>query len=640
MKVLFLIISVFMAQVLLAQSADSVAHFLETTDTLSTDYKANAYRKLAEPYMQQDDPLFDTYVNLALENALEAGNFKEVGYDYLIMANHCYFLGDYDCAISNFKKVGSVSDTLNDLWFRLVKFNGLGIIHFSQSRLDTALTYYLKAQQTALESGDTANGVSIMINIGGILRDLEKTDSAETTYLKAAALAIKTKSKAFEMQAYINLANINVLKIQYVDAHSYARRAYQLSRKVADPYYVAEAQKLYGTNLFWLDSIGKARTMLSKAQTYYGTAGNTNGESDVLRSVALIQAKTGHPDSALNTLRTSKSIDSTSHHRLLLQQSRSKVFELSNQATKALHAHKVYKSVYDSIINTESLEKLSQIQEQFESEKKQRIIAEQTTQIQLADLQIARRNVLVGLLVAILLIGLVATKALMERRRRKLQSEKDAAVIQEREKGLEAVIIAQEDERRRIGADLHDGITQNLGAISLKIQHLSGKQQDEATATALTNLNDILNVSIAEVRTISHQMRPYALENLGLKTALEMLLEGSLSNTSMQPRFEELRAKERYPEKIEITLYRIAQELLNNTIKHSGATEVSLQLIDTNGYLLMIVEDNGKGMNEKESGDGQGLLNIKSRLSSLRGDVDLDPSSAAGTSVIVRIPLG
>lgn len=623
-----------------AQSSDSMAYFLETTDTLTSDYKANAYRKLAEGYLQQDTVLFDKYINLALENALAAGNFKEVGYSYLIQANHCYILGKYDCAVINFRKVGSVSDTLNDTWFTLVKYNGIGVVHFSQSRLDTALTYYLKAQQTALASGDTANGVSIMINIGGILRDLEKTDSAETVYKKAVQLAIKTKSQAFEMQAYINLSNINVLRTQYSDAYSYASKAYRLSQKVGDPYYVAEAQKLYGVNLFWMDSLGKSRNMLSKSRAYYKQAGNGHGESDVMRSIALVQAKKGHVDSALNTLRSSRSLDSTSQHRLLLQQSRAKVYELAGEGMKALRAYKVYKSVYDSLINEESLEKLSQIQEQFESEKKQRIIAEQTTKIQSADLQIARRNVLLGLLLGLLLLGLVAAKALMERRKRKLQAEKDIAVIQEREKGLEAVILAQEEERKRIGADLHDGITQNLGAISLKIQHLSGKQEDHTMVNALDELNGILNASIAEVRTLSHQMRPYALENYGLKSALGMLLESSLSNTSMKPRFEELRAKERYPEKIEITLYRIAQELLNNTIKHSGATEVSIQLIDTHGYLLMIVEDNGKGMNEQEGSAGQGLLNIKSRLNSLKGDVDLDPSSAAGTSVIVRIPLG
>jgi len=634
------VICAFGAQAMFAQSADSMVHFLETTDTLTSNYKANAYRKLAEGYLQQDTPLFDTYIDLALENARIAGNFKELGYAYLIRANHCYILGKYDCALANFRKVGSVSDTLKDAWFTLVKYNGIGVVHFSQSHLDTALTYYLKAQQTALESGDTANGVSILINIGGILRDLEKSDSAETVYKKAAQLAIKTKSTAFEMQAYINLSNIKVLKTHYNESYAYAVQAYKLSKKVGDPFYVAEAQKLYGVNLFWIDSLGKARGMLSRSRIYYKTTGNGHGESDVMRSLALVQAKTGYVDSAMNTLRESRSLDSTAQHRLLLQQSRAKVYELAGEGMKALHAYKVYKSVYDSLINEESLEKLSQIQEQFESEKKQRIIAEQTTKIQLADLQIARRNVLLGLLIALLLLSLVAAKALMERRKRKLQAEKDTAVIQERERGLEAVILAQEEERKRIGADLHDGITQNLGAISLKIQHLSGKQKDDTMVSALDDLNKILNASIAEVRTLSHQMRPYALENYGLKTALEMLLESSLSNTAMQPRFEELRAKERYPEKIEITLYRIAQELLNNTIKHSGATEVSIQLIDTHGYLLMIVEDNGKGIDEKEESTGQGLLNIKSRLNSLRGDVDLDPSSAAGTSVIVRIPLG
>lgn len=622
-----------------AQSADSVAKALEANDTLSDGEKATQYRKLAEGFIQGENPDFDKYIQLALEHARKAKDMKEVGYAYLIWANHCYMLGQFEKASTYFTKVGAAGDSLNNPWFHLVKYNGLGVVYYAQSNLDSALTCYLRAKQVALESGDTANGVSILINIGGILRDIGQNDSAETVYETAAELALKNGHKAFEMQAYINLSNISLLNANYPRAHIRGRRSYLLANEVGDPYYISEAQKVYGLSVFWLDTLSKARHLIGKSLQYNMEVGNAHGESDALRCVVLVQAKAGEVDSALQNLSKSRSLDSTAQNRLLLQQSRAKIYELAGQYSKALKAYRVYKSVYDSLINEESLEKLSQIQERFESEQKQRVIAEQTSAIQLAELQLARRNILVGLLIAGLLIAVVAFFGLYQRRKRKLQSEKDAAVIEERERGLEAVIMAQENERRRIGADLHDGITQNLGAISLKIQHLSSQQKDAKNAEALEGLNDILNSSIAEVRTLSHQMRPYALENSGLTSALEMLLENTLRGTAIEAQFEELRAKERYPEKVEITLYRIAQELLNNTIKHSGATLVSLQLIDTKNYLLLIVEDNGKGMSSEDQDSGQGLLNIKSRLNSLHGDIDLNPSSSAGTSVMVRVPL-
>jgi len=127
--------------------------------------------------------------------------------------------------------------------------------------------------------------------------------------------------------------------------------------------------------------------------------------------------------------------------------------------------------------------------------------------------------------------------------------------------------------------------------------------------------------------------------NLGLISAVEDMLEKSLGITEISYEFEHFDIKGRYKESIEIGLYRICQEIVNNIIKHSGATEVSIQLFENKSNLILIAEDNGVGIDMERKSDGIGLKNISSRADSFNGRVDFSPSPESGTLVTVRIPI-
>jgi signal transduction histidine kinase len=117
------------------------------------------------------------------------------------------------------------------------------------------------------------------------------------------------------------------------------------------------------------------------------------------------------------------------------------------------------------------------------------------------------------------------------------------------------------------------------------------------------------------------------------------LLENSLAYTKIEYSFEHFNIDERLPEKIEVTIYRIVQELINNIIKHSKATEVSVQLFNANNSIILIVEDNGVGFTSDKNKKGIGLLNISSRLDMVNGNVNFEPSPKSGTLITVKIPL-
>ena len=207
--------------------------------------------------------------------------------------------------------------------------------------------------------------------------------------------------------------------------------------------------------------------------------------------------------------------------------------------------------------------------------------------------------------------------------------------IEEQQKGLKAVIQAQEDERKRIAEDLHDGIVQQLGGLKMGLQKIFTDKENKETSKII----NILDNSAQELRELSHKMMPRSLGELGLIPSLTDMLENSLGHTNINYKFEHFGINDRFSENIEIAIYRIAQELVNNIIKHSQANKANIQLIKTGNHILLMVEDNGKGINLTKHKNGIGLMNIASRLDTINGKVNYEPSPESGTLATIKIPI-
>ncbi len=240
--------------------------------------------------------------------------------------------------------------------------------------------------------------------------------------------------------------------------------------------------------------------------------------------------------------------------------------------------------------------------------------------------------IFVFVLVILLIVGLVSFIGFTRTRK---QHKIDQIRIEEQQKGLTAVIQAQENERKRIAKDLHDGIVQQLGGLKLGLQKAFMDSETEES----NKLVKVLDDSTKELRDLSHKMMPRALSELGLIPALEDMLENSLGHSDIKYQFEHFGINSRFNENIEIALYRIAQELINNVIKHSNANKVNIQLFKTSSDILLIVEDNGKGIDVLQHKKGIGLMNISSRLDTINGRVNFEPSPESGTLVTIKIPI-
>lgn len=208
------------------------------------------------------------------------------------------------------------------------------------------------------------------------------------------------------------------------------------------------------------------------------------------------------------------------------------------------------------------------------------------------------------------------------------------------QKMIEAVIQTEEKERKRIAADLHDGLGPLLSAAKLYFQAYIDAKAVAGKNDIELRLKYILDNAIADMSRISHNISPHILEKYGLIVALENFLSDIKISDSIKfdINFEKLN---RFDLKKELTIYRTISELINNTIKHAGATLITIKIFTSDEMLHLVYRDNGIGFSVEEkmqAKQGMGLKNLESRIHSLEGSVIFDSRQNKGMKVTIKIP--
>ena len=159
-------------------------------------------------------------------------------------------------------------------------------------------------------------------------------------------------------------------------------------------------------------------------------------------------------------------------------------------------------------------------------------------------------------------------------------------------------------------------------------------------AQAFDHAIKLLDTSISELRRVAHNLMPETLNHYGLKTALNDFIGEMNRNPATELTFSFFGADIRFESQLELTAYRIAQELVNNALKHSGAAKIDLQLIADVDRICIQVVDNGKGFDTKgRSGDGKGLVSIRDRVTANNGTFEIESLPGKGTEAIVEFLL-
>jgi len=208
---------------------------------------------------------------------------------------------------------------------------------------------------------------------------------------------------------------------------------------------------------------------------------------------------------------------------------------------------------------------------------------------------------------------------------------------------VQSIIETQEKERQRIAIEIHDGIGPQISSAIHQLETIveNIKDSDAETAKKIASIVDQTNEVSSELRSISHSLMPRVLLDFGLTAALQNLVDRINSANRCKVEFISSFSGESLDQSIELNLYRICQELINNALKHAKASSIFVQLVKSGQFLTLMVEDDGKGfdLSELKLSDGIGLSNIEMRTKVMNGELNIDSSPERGSVITVEISL-
>jgi signal transduction histidine kinase len=204
-------------------------------------------------------------------------------------------------------------------------------------------------------------------------------------------------------------------------------------------------------------------------------------------------------------------------------------------------------------------------------------------------------------------------------------------------------LMAAEHERTRWARELHDETLQNLAALQIAIAGHRRTRDPEAMAAFMGEAAEQLQAEIQNLRTLISELRPAALDDLGLEAAMGALAErtrqqGLDVRLSIELQSDPNQGSERLAREIETATYRIAQEALTNARKHGGATRVNVDVWEDEANIHLTVQDDGQGFDTSSKGQGFGLIGITERVELLQGVFEVNSAPGKGTTLSVTVP--
>ena len=243
----------------------------------------------------------------------------------------------------------------------------------------------------------------------------------------------------------------------------------------------------------------------------------------------------------------------------------------------------------------------------------------------------------IGVLVScMIIVGVVLIREIFYSLKR---AETDRARTEKRV--LNAIINAEENEKRRFAKDLHDGLGPLLSTVKMSLSSLTARISDPSDKTILNNTNHIVNEAIGTIKDVSNNLSPHILSNFGLASAIGAFTTKINQTRTVEIDFKSNMENLRLENDKEVVMYRAVCELINNSIQHSGASKIDIELNKHEKFVTLQFYDNGRGFDtstlNKEDTKGMGLSNIETRVKTVEGVFILESTPGKGTSALIKM---
>ncbi|MDO7846572.1 sensor histidine kinase [Hymenobacter sp. M29] len=515
---------------------------------------------------------------------------------------------------------------------------------------------YLLGARYAGQLGDSALLGAIYYNVGSRFGILKQPDKAKYYWRRAIALQEPAPFAPYLIVAYLNMAEQLTLEKQLPAAKSYLDKAARLvAAGKAEP-FKGEYYTILGAYHQAAGRPQQARADLQRALALMRAKADPASAAKLLLALGQAETQLRHYPAARQNLAAGRRYFHQTHDPQTESETLAALATLEEQARDfplALRYTQQAHRLQDSLAATASKTQVNALENQYQARQKtQQIrVLRQTQQLQQADLKRQRALNLfyISLVGGLLLLGAIAYLVLRQRRQRERQRQQAqarqiAALHQERQLlATEAMLKGQEEERSRLARDLHDGLGGMLSTVKLYLGSARGNLVlTPESAHLFTRSIEHLDSSIREMRRVARDLMPEALLTFGLPAAVRDLCDTiAQSQSQLRVQCDVFGLDECLPQRTELVVYRLVQELLNNVLKHAQARQVIVQLARHEQQVQVVVEDDGRGFDPaaRPLSAGVGLRSLQARVDYLGGTLEVQSQPGQGTAVTIEFTL-
>jgi len=588
------------------------------------------------------------YLDKAIKTNESLNNFSHLAQNYEVYGLLYIRLNKPDSAITKLKESLYYFNQSNDSAGIVGIYNSFGLLFKSIGEYDSAVYYHVKSLSLCKLINNENLLCVALINLGNIHLHLIEYENAEKYYLESISYCKRINRLDHLANVYKSLGIISSTYHNYKEAFEYYRQSHDLYNQLNDPDGLASLYIAFGNSYEEQTNYNKAFEYYSKAIELAEEITDVDALIVALLNKALIYQRWSSYSKALNLLDSCLiMILKTSDIEKLksVYFNFYKTYEFKKDYKNAFIYQTKYNEINDSIFNIEKAEVITDLTLKYEKEKDQaRILAlEKETLEKEVDLRkhTNQRNIYLfagsGIIVIIFFLFIFYRH---KSRKDKIIADQKIKQLEEEKKLLAAkfLVEGQEEERKRIAQELHDGLGVLLS--TTKMQFTTIKDKSPENKPIIEKATKLLEQATGDVRNISHNMMPGLLTRFGFYEATEDLLDKVNETEGLNADVKIAGDTKRLPENTEIMLYRITQEMVNNTLKHAKANNILLDINIQPETINIQYSDDGKGFDVEEKFELKsiGLQSIQSRVSFLNGKLKIESQKGEGSKYILEIP--
>jgi two-component system, NarL family, sensor kinase len=622
-----------------------------------------------------------------LEKALKESQTDTARLQILTDLNWEYLSVDLEKAKKVAEEELTLAETVQSERFIAQAYNDLALVEIKNNRFKEGLALNQKALEIRVKIGNKLDLASSYSKIGYCYSELDLYGEALKNQLLALEIYKELGDKIKVATTLNNLCYLYSAIYDWDNNIKLANQAYQIGKEMNNPTIIAVAVNNIGSSfekkndfksavLYKLialkefeklqDSVSMATMMNNigyyyrnmgqnkEAANYYNSGLNIAIRQNDINSIAIFYSNLGALNIDLGNYVLAESFLLKSKNICLNQsiistlipvyKSLGDLYALTGKGLLAKENYSLYASIKDSLFNSDLVNQFSEMQTRYETNEKEakNLLLQKENQVNKAEL--SRSNIIKWLLVIAICFLFSIFYLVFQKNKLKQQKIIAAERITQQQILSKSVLDAEEKERQRIARDLHDGLGQRLSATKLNISGLQSLLNNPSIEQdlLLKNASTLIDESVKDVRSISHNLLSNGLLKSGLVTAIREFVNQLNHPNGIKINLEIIGLEKRLEFTLENVLYRVLQEVINNIIKHSKARQVNIQIIKHDSELSMVIEDDGIGFDINQillEKKGIGLKNIESRIEFVNGKVFFDSYPGKGTTVNFEVPL-